>query len=205
MTHENETAGYADKDIRDLIAAYPLAWVCSMGGSEARLLPLVGVYDENGKLVELIGHLVRESPLALKFVEDPRVNILFTGPHSYISPSQAGRRNWGPTWNYAQIQIQAEISVEPELTPESLEVLVEHVEKDMALPWRIEELGPRYEMMLPKIIGFRVKIQHTKAIFKLGQDENLETLKSILSTLPKGDLFDWMCRFNQKRLEVEGK
>ncbi|MFV3075256.1 FMN-binding negative transcriptional regulator [Niveispirillum fermenti] len=196
---------YGADDVRRLIEQYPLAWVSSPDGEEASLLPLVGVYDAGGGLIELIGHFARSNPLAAVFATDPRAVILFKGPDDYISPSQAGRRDWGPTWNYVQLRVWADITVDPALTPAALDMLIDQVERDRPQPWRAAELGPRYDLLIPHIVGFRARVTRQKAKFKLGQDERPDTLRNILSTLPDGGLpdgglADWMRRFNPDRL-----
>ena len=81
-------------DVRALIEAYPLAWVCAAGGDgiEASLLPLVGRYDEDGMPIELIGHLMRTNPLHALLKRRPQATILFKGPDAYVSPEHAGKR-----------------------------------------------------------------------------------------------------------------
>ncbi|MEM9878322.1 MAG: FMN-binding negative transcriptional regulator, partial [Pseudomonadota bacterium] len=100
--------------LRALISEFPLAWVTSSNNEYASLLPLVGRFDEVGALQELIGHFAISNPLAEAFKTCPQTTIFFNGPHSYISPSHAGRRNWGPTWNYAQAKITGEVTIDPD-------------------------------------------------------------------------------------------
>lgn len=194
---------YEAADVRDLIAEYPLAWVCAAGSDDASLLPLVGVYGAEGELVELIGHFARTNPLGAALKKDSRATILFSGPAGYVSPNHAGRRNWAPTWNYAQIHVKAEITVDPDLTPSAVDMLVEHVEQAMPSPWTASELGERYDQLMPHIIGFRARVTALKAVFKLGQTENPETLRSILASLPQGELTAWMRRLNQNHPGVK--
>jgi transcriptional regulator len=192
---------FTDADVRALIEAYPLAWVCAGSGSdiEASMLPLVGVYDDAGRLTELIGHLMVNNPLHASLAADPRATLLFHGPHAYISPEHAGRRNWGPTWNYAKLKIGAEIHFDAGFTGESLDVLIAAMETGRPNPWQASELGERYAAMLPRIIGFRATVTSLTGKFKLGQDEAPEVLQSILATLPDEATKDWMRRFNPGR------
>jgi transcriptional regulator len=188
-------------DVRALIDGFPLAWVCggAAGAMEASLLPLIGVYDDAGKLTELIGHLMRSNPLYRALSDEPAATIMFTGPGAYISPEHAGRRDWAPTWNYAQVKIGASVAFDAALTEYSLKVLIDAMEAGRVRPWGVEEIAGRYHGMLGRIIGFRARVTSLTGKFKLGQDESPETLHAILETLPDADMTEWMRRFNKGR------
>lgn len=192
---------FDNSDVRALIEAYPLAWVCAGSGStlDASLLPLVGVYDASGKLTDLIGHMAVGNPLYAALSGDPRATVLFRGPDAYISPEHAGRRDWGPTWNYAQLRIGAKIGFDADFTEHALVTLLGAVESGRAEPWHPAELGERYDPMLARIIGFRAKVTTLSGRFKLGQDETPETLNSILAKVPDDATKAWMRRFNAGR------
>ncbi len=192
---------YGDGDIRHLVESYPLAWVVPASGGAASQLPLIGIFDAENRMTELIGHFALRNPLGAALAADKRATILFSGPDGYISPQQAGNRQWGPTWNYAQAEISTEISVEPELTEEALRLLIDKVEANSARPWSASELGARYHKMLPLIVGFRAHVKHIRGRFKLGQDEAPETLNTILQNMHNPDLAAWMRRFNPGRVQ----
>lgn len=187
--------------MRKLVEDYPLAWVCGGGAAamETSLLPLIGRFDEDGALVELIGHLARSNPLRAALTADPRATILFEGPDSYISPDHAGMRDWAPTWNYAQLRVRADVRFDAALTEYSLERLVEAMEKGRLRPWTIAELGDRYRDMLGHIVGFRAVVTGLTGKFKLGQDERQQTRASIIGSLPDADMVAWMQRFDRGR------
>lgn len=187
---------YGADDVRDLVAQFPLAWVTTPDGEEASLLPLVGQFDAQGQLTDLIGHLALANPLRAALARDPRAIILFKGPDAYISPSQAGRRDWGPTWNYAQARFWVEITLDEGLTGYSLDLLADTLEHHRAQPWSPAELGARYSQLARHIIGFRARVTRMTAKFKMGQDERPETLYHILASLSDPALLEWMRRFN---------
>lgn len=192
---------FDNRDVRALIEAYPLAWVCAgeSAALDASVLPLVGVFDEGGRLVELIGHLMRSNPLYEALKRDPRGTILFNGPDAYVSPQHAGRRDWAPTWNYAHLNIGADIVFDDALTEYSLTVLIDAMEAGRPQPWSVEELGPRYHAMLERIVGFRARVTRLSGKFKLGQDEGADTFDRIVGTLADDDVIAWMKRFNGGR------
>ncbi|EJL31870.1 FMN-binding negative transcriptional regulator [Novosphingobium sp. AP12] len=192
-------AAYGPQDVRFLIEQYPLAWVqsCADGDEvQSALLPLVGEYDEQGKLVALIGHMARHNPLHDALRGDHRASILFTGPQGYVSPEHAGLRDWAPTWNYVQLRVAADLHFDDALTGPALEILIDEMERARAVPWSKEELGERYSRLAGAIIGFRAEIRSCAGIFKLGQDERPEVLAHILASHPDPVMVEWMHRFN---------
>lgn len=192
---------WSDKDIVDLVSAYPLAWVVSgTPDFAATLLPMLLETDNVGRPVSLLGHFAKSNPQVEKIRAERRTFFLFTGPHGYISPELVTTtRNWGPTWNYAQARIVADVEFDEGLNDEALEKLVAKMEQDRREPWTRSELGPRYEGMRRAIIAFRAPIVSIEAKFKLGQDERNEVFSYIVTGLGPGDLAEWMRRFNTTR------
>jgi transcriptional regulator len=199
MTSHFET--YAPRDVADLIAEYPLAWVTARGGGAeaAALMPLLTELDGEGNIVRLIGHMGRNIPLRHALAVDPRALILFQGPQGYVSPNMAGLRDWAPTWNFIQVRIEAELIFQPERTTAAIEQLVEVMEADQPAPWRIEELGARAESLKSRIIAFTATPTQVRGYFKLGQDESVEVLRSILETTEPA-LARWTRRLNAGRV-----
>ena len=193
---------YHAQDIVDLIASYPLAWVVAADGDahHASLLPLLSERDADGHVVSLLGHLARTNALFDELRRAPKALILFTGPHGYISPASVSDRCWAPTWNYAQVRIEADIHFDEQGIDSALETLVDAMERGRENPWRIAEMGARYAGMAGAVIAFRATIGRLEGRFKLGQDEKPATLAEILARRPDDDLSHWMRRFNRARL-----
>lgn len=189
------------RDVRTLVAEHALAWVLTPGAdiADASQLPLVGEYDDAGRLVALIGHLSRGNPLATSLAETRRAIILFSGPGGYVSPEHAGRRDWAPTWNHAHVKIAADIEIDAALTDHSLAVLIDAMEAERAVPWNAGEIADRSARLREQIIGFRATVTALEARFKLAQDERPETLHNILQNHPDRELVRWMQRFNAGR------
>lgn len=193
---------YADRDVSDLIGEYPLAWLCARDGraEHASLLPLLAECDAAGGLTHLVGHMARRNPLFEALSADCRALVLFNGPGAYVSPEHAQVRNWAPTWNFAQLRIEAEIVFEPEQTDAALDLLVTAMEVDRPAPWQPPELGERYAQMRTAIIAFRARVTTVRGRFKLGQDESPDVLRAILENLPDPAMTRWMRRFNTGRI-----
>ena len=188
-------------DLLDLIAAYPLAWVVSAGAgqSAATPLPLMAGVDADGRFDRLIGHFARSNPHVAVLEREPRALFLFQGPHGYMSPSWMTDRTWGPTWNYAVIRIEADVSFRPELTEFALGELVRKMEAGRPQAWSIADMGERYARLRTAIIPFEAQIRRIDPRFKLGQDERPAVLRELLSHCEDAELRRWMQRMNTGR------
>jgi transcriptional regulator len=178
-------------DIRRLIADYPLAWVISRD-FQATPLPLVAQVDAHGAVECLIGHFARRNAQVAALQADPRALVLFQGPQGYISPRLVSRPAWAPTWNYAVTRFEVTIDFSLSETDDAVARLLRHVEGARQNPWKVEEMGARYNELRRHIIGFRAPVKSTYATFKLGQDEDDKTLSEIIAGLGDTPLSQWM-------------
>jgi transcriptional regulator len=188
-------------DLVDLIAAYPLAWVVSQGTERtaATPLPLMAGADAEGRIDRLIGHFARSNPHVALLEREPRALILFQGPQGYMSPSWVSDRTWAPTWNYAVIRIEADVSFKPELTDFALTELVRKMEAGRPHAWSIAEMGERYSRIRTAIIPFEAHVRRVDPRFKLGQDERSAVFRELLGHCEDAELRRWMQRMNPGR------
>lgn len=177
------------QDIRHLISEHPLAWMISRD-FQATPLPLLAETNEKGAIVALLGHFALRNPQINALQKDPRALILFNGPHQYISPTHVSNPSWGPTWNYAVVRYEVDIDFVPLENEAALHLLVGHLEKEGG--WSISEMGDRYDELADHIIAFRAHVRSCQATFKLGQDENPETVTEIIKGLEDHLLAQWM-------------
>jgi transcriptional regulator len=170
-------------DVVQLVRDYPLAMLVSLGpaGFAATPLPLLLESDANGEPVALIGHFARSNPQAAALQADPKAIAIFQGPHGYVSPRIVSKPGWAPTWNYAVVRFQVELSFEPERNDEAIRALVETMEGNAPGAWTVEAVGERYERLVQHVIAFRARIIHTHATFKLGQDEDRTSFDEIVA------------------------
>lgn len=201
-TPQNPFARWTGRDVIDLIAAHPLAWVISPGAPLLSTpLPMLVESNETGQPARLIGHFAKRNPQVERLRSEPTALFLFTGPNAYISPELVKTtRDWGPTWNYAVVRILADVEFDESLNDDALGALVAKMEGGRTRPWTAAELGDRYEQLRARIIAFRAPIISCDATFKLGQDERPEILADILEAFEGIELGSWMRRFNADRL-----
>lgn len=171
-----------EKDIADLIAANPLAWIVSPGAPEsaATLLPLLAECDGEGRVVALFGHFAKANPQVAVLERDPRALILFQGPQAYVAPKLVSKPDWGPTWNYASAWFETELRFVPEETRSSVDRLAAALEAREAQPWTTARMEGRMEGMLRAIVAFRARVIDHHAVFKLGQDESPKAFDEIV-------------------------
>lgn len=196
-----------DGDLARLIEAHPLAWVVSLaeGGFRSTLLPLrILERDGDGGILRLRGHFARSNPHVAALRASPYATALFLGAHGYVSPSWLRDRSQAPTWNYASVQFQLELSFHeaPDRIDAALRDLVEGMEAERPVRWRVEEMQKRYAGLARGVVAFDARVVRTEAKFKLGQDERDDVYADMVSGLASnggGDLVDWMNLYNTAR------
>lgn len=190
-------------DVLELIREFPLAWVAPRDEGAARmasLLPMLANIDSEGRVVSLLGHMARRNPLLAALEVEPRAMLLFTGPQAYVSPGLVSTPTWAPTWNYAQVRIEANIRPRPDLGHDALERLTRVMDEPDQTGWRPRDVGARYDAMERAIIAFEADVISVTARFKLGQDETDQSLAEILAGHPDPVLTRWMRRLNAGRI-----
>ena len=167
------------------------------GSPIATHLPLV-IQDE-GEHGVIEGHFARANP-HWKSLPGRETLVVFSGPHSYVSPSLYTHPQSVPTWNYIAIHATgiAQI-VEEDAGKESLlRNLIAVHEPAYAQHW--ESLPENYRAsMLKNIVGFRIPITRIDGKFKLSQNrpdadrENVRRAQAIGSPDEQA-LATWMQR-----------
>ena len=182
-------------DVAALVAETPLCWIVPHAEPTAAILmPVVLERDHDGAARSLLGHLPRSAPATTALVRNGAASFLFLGANNYISPTDAGRSDWGPTWNFASARITGRVALDPDLTAPALVDLVDRLEG--ADGWTVAALGERYDRLAAQIIGFRAGIDAVAPRFKLAQDERPDVRASILTAFAGTPLGRWMRRLS---------
>jgi transcriptional regulator len=185
---------YSTSDVATLIASYPLAIICSFHNNFiASQMPML-LEQEDGVAKSLLGHFPKQNPHFEVLTNDPNALFIFHGPQSYVSPTDAGKSDWAPTWNFATVQIEAKVCFDDMLTDQSLEAIVEAMERERGTKWSTGDLGARYDSLRARVMGFRAHITNIRARFKLGQDESEAVFESIVANTGDTALTSWMRR-----------
>jgi transcriptional regulator len=175
----------------------PQAASASNASPLATHLPLV-VKDE-GEHGLLEGHFARANP-HWKHLAGHETLVVFSGPHSYVSPTLYVEPLSVPTWNYIAVHAYGTLSlVEDEPGKDALlSGLIDTHEPAFAASWR--EMPEAFRRtMLAGIVGFRIPISRIEGKFKLSQNRPDADRRNVQAAHANGDpdqqvLAAWMTR-----------
>lgn len=147
-------------------------------------IPLELGTNKEGKTI-LEGHISKENPQWKGFAENDQILAIFSGPHSYISPSWYDHENV-PTWNYIAVHVYGKIKIiEGDAVIESLKKLVDKYEQNSENPVRIEDLSEKTMMQSRAIVAFEIEIEEIQAQQKMSQNRDDKNYQNIISELEK--------------------
>jgi len=146
-------------------------------------VPLMLDKDKN----VLYGHFGRSNPQLLDIEKSRDVLVIFSGPHSYISPRWYASENMVPTWNFQTLQVKGTASlVDDNCLIEILEKLSTLHESNQPNPWTMRELAPeKLDIMLKMIVGFKIDIHEINFKEKMSQNREIHDQQSLIDSLIK--------------------
>lgn len=164
---------------------------------EATHLPLL-VKDE-GEHGVLEGHFAHANP-HWKSLAGRETLVVFSGPHSYVSPALYTEELSVPTWNYIAIHAYGTLElVEDDAGKRALvEELIQRHEPAYLDRWCAMPDGFR-RTMLAGIMGFRMPIARIEGKFKISQNRAAEERRNVQAahaagTADQQELARWMTR-----------
>ncbi len=127
--------------------------------------------------VRLLGHVARANPL-WREAAGKEVLAIFHGPQAYVSPSWYPSKHANgkavPTWNYLAVHAHGVLTIidDPQRLRSLLDDLVDHHEKEFALPWRVSDAPADYiGKMLGAIVGIEITIAALEGKWKTSQNQ----------------------------------
>jgi len=148
-------------------------------------IPLYLTTNKEGKEI-LSGHLSKANEGWESFNNNEEVLVIFSGQHTYISPSWYGHENV-PTWNYIAVHVYGSIRIiEGEELLDSLKKLINKYEKGSTNPVSVEKMNPELvHREMKGIVGFEIMINDFQAAYKLSQNRNEKDYDNIIGELSK--------------------
>jgi transcriptional regulator len=178
----------------------PLDRADSAGSHHATHLPLV-VKDEGPHGI-LEGHFAKANS-HWQSLANRETLVIFSGPHSYVSPSLYTEELSVPTWNYIAIHAHGTLElIEEDAAKETLLTGLIHAnEPAYADQWRNLPDGFR-RTMLAGIVGFRIPIARIEGKFKISQNRPEADRRAVhaahsIGTPDQQSLAVWMKRLTE--------
>ena len=143
---------------------------------------------EDGRYGTLTGHMARANPQCDSAGEQT-VLVIFSGPHTYISPSWYEAENVVPTWNYVAVHVTGKLQIIRDSSKlyEIVQTLTGKYEKSRLKPWSFDGMTTFAERLLTQITGFRLEIERIEGKWKLSQNQPIERREKVIAALRERD------------------
>ena len=177
-----------EKQLHDLIAAYPLGVLVTNGpnGLDANHIPFE--FDSG----TLHAHVARANPVWQEVKNGDEVLVIFRAEHSYVSPnwypSKQENHKSVPTWNYSVLHAHGKITIRDDERYVRTVVarLTHHHEASQPKPWKMSDAPKDYMAdMLTKIVGIEIEVTRLVGKFKLSQNREARDIAGVVGALEK--------------------
>ena len=176
-----------------LIDDHPFGLLTSVGadGPLATHLPFIRVERDGGGF--LSGHVARANPHWRALAEDPRVRVVFSGPHSYVSPTWYGPSDLVPTWNYVAVHVTgtARLIHDTAALRQLVDDLSTAFEAGQPVPWSMDRIAePAVSAMLRAIVGIEIEVTDVVGVRKLSQNRAESHREGVIRALTTSERED---------------
>lgn len=164
--------------LRDLARSSSLATLVAENPLQAAHMPVLVEEDKAGGLL-LLGHIPRADPLSKAIQDGQEILCIFHGPRAYVSAGWYEKVGL-PTYNYsvAHLRGMSEEMSEEDLNNHLTQLIKMHEqnkEPSDGGEWQLDEAAQdRFEMLLPEVLGFRIRVDNAQAKEKIGQNRSAE-------------------------------
>ncbi len=179
-----------EAEVMKFMCQHPFITLCGCDGNGRPVATQVPVLisEREGRLI-LRGHVMRNTDHHKAFGQQPNVLALFTGPHTYVSASWYSNPRQGSTWNYLTVHARGTLKfLDQDALLEILRDTTAYFENNDASPASFDQLPAEYVNRLIKaIIAFEITIHELDNVFKLSQNRDQESYRSIIKELSQQD------------------
>ncbi|MFN0020108.1 MAG: FMN-binding negative transcriptional regulator [Pirellulaceae bacterium] len=183
-------AHFAETDLGKLHAAiesYSFATLVSEHDGEltASHLPLLLKREGGtGQFGTLLGHMAKANP-QWEQAAGQEVLAIFSGPHTYISPTWYEEEKTVPTWSYVAVHAYGGLELLQD-SEEKLDILrqtVDIYERNMPSPWPMPEPGEFLSRLADQIVAFQIPLGRLEGKWKLNQNHPLARRQRVIAAL----------------------
>jgi transcriptional regulator len=138
---------------------------------------------EEGERIFVNGHMSKANPQWRTFESDAEALVIFQGPHTYISPTWYNHVNV-PTWNYQAVHVYGKPRI-IENHDGAYQILKRLIDRhETAGHYKLETLPQDFvEKEIKGIVAFQIAVTKIEANYKLSQNRDDESYRSIVSHL----------------------
>jgi transcriptional regulator len=132
----------------------------------------------------LIGHMARANH-QWRQAAGQEVLAIFSGPHTYISPTWYQAEQVVPTWNYVAVHAYGRLMLiqEPDALLKIVGDLVHAYERSLPEPWLLDGWEDFVQRKLEQIVGFRIALERIEGKWKLSQNHPVEPRRRVIQAL----------------------
>jgi transcriptional regulator len=139
----------------------------------------------DGKIL-LKGHLMKKTDHHIAFENNENVLVIFNGPHCYVSASWYTNALQGSTWNYMTVHAKGKIKFTDEQgTYNAVKAITNKYEGANAAGSFANIPQTYIDQMVKAIVGFTIEVQSLENVFKLSQNRDEQSKKTIIENLIK--------------------
>lgn len=179
-----------EKEVIDFMHQHPFI---TLTGADANNQPVAThvpiLFEEREGKLFLLGHIMKQTDHYKAFMLNQNVLAIFTGSHTYVSPSWYKDQKQASTWNYLAVHAKGKLQfLNEEALLNILQRTTAHFEDNPLSPSYVEHLSNEYVNRLMKaIIAFEIEVTEISHVFKLSQNRDKESYKNIIRHLQDRD------------------
>lgn len=193
-------------EVLQFMQAHPFVTICGIdatGFPVATQIPIL--LEERGGQWFALGHVMRKQAHTTAFESNPRVLVIFSGDHSYVSASWYTDQASASTWNYQAVHAQGQLRfLDDAGLHDLLTRLTHHFEGRPDSPALVEKMPEDYVLQLMRAIqAFEIELTRIDHIFKLSQNKNETSYHQVIHELSQGDAMQQtIAETMQQRVDV---
>lgn len=177
------------EQVFEFMQAHPFVMLIGRGNEfpVATQVPVL-MEERDGKIILRV-HIMRKTDHHLALEKDPKVLVVFSGAHTYVSASWYTDQQTGSTWNYRAVHAKGILKfTSNEELLQLLTDLTDKFENNPDSPSLMKHLPDAYvQPLLKAIVGIEIEITNIDHVFKLSQDRDSKSYQNIIKHLNEGD------------------
>jgi transcriptional regulator len=172
--------------IHDIIQQHSFGTLVSSGpnGLEATHLPFL-LDRTRGEKGMLLAHMADFNAHWRHLEAASEVLVIFSGPHTYISPTWYTSRRNVPTWNYVAVHAYGRVKlVEEKNLIDQWSRMASKYEQQRPQGWSLQELPEKQlRSFLDVCVGFEIEVTRLLCQRKLSQNRSSEDRRGVIQGL----------------------